>query len=99
VWLPSLHSYTAGAVVRLVNAQVRLFRNIVDSGVVEINSDVTALVGKNESGKTAFIQALYRLNPAYTDDFDELDDYPRWRLREDSLRMPDNTSGLGPQPS
>ena len=31
---------------------------------ISIQPDITCLVGKNESGKTAFVQALYRLNPA-----------------------------------
>lgn len=69
--------------MRLVSARVRLFRNIVDSGEVLIDENVTALVGKNESGKSAFLDALYRLNPAYSEEFSTLNDYPRWRLRRD----------------
>src|SRR6202035_3103230 len=50
--------------MRLKTVQVRLFRHIIDSSPVEIQRDVTCLVGKNESGKTAFLQALWRFNPA-----------------------------------
>lgn len=50
--------------MKLVKAQVRHFRNILDSTEVDIQEDVTCLVGKNESGKTAFLEALRRLNPA-----------------------------------
>jgi energy-coupling factor transporter ATP-binding protein EcfA2 len=40
--------------------------------------NVTCLVGKNESGKTAFLQALRRLNPVSSADADfDLKDYPR----------------------
>jgi hypothetical protein len=41
--------------------------------------DVTCLVGRNESGKTALIQALYRLNPVIENQgtFDVTEDYPR----------------------
>ena len=50
--------------MKLVKAQVQHFRNILDSTEVDIQEDVTCLVGKNESGKTAFLEALRRLNPA-----------------------------------
>ena len=69
--------------MRLISARVKLFRNIVDSGMVEIDALVTALVGKNEAGKSAFLNALYRLNPAYKQEFDTLEDSPRWRRRAD----------------
>ncbi len=71
--------------MRLTKVRVGLFENIVDSTEVEIEADVTCLVGKNESGKTAFLRALYRLNPAYeqTSKFVPRDDYPRWRWRRD----------------
>ena len=50
--------------MKLVKVQVQYFRNILDSTEVEIQEDVTCLVGKNESGKTAFLEALRRLKPA-----------------------------------
>lgn len=34
-----------------------MFRNVIDSGVIRVQDDVTALVGKNESGKTALLVA------------------------------------------
>ena len=43
----------------MVSARVRMFRNIVDSGVIQFEPDVTCIVGKNESGKTALLQALH----------------------------------------
>ena len=67
----------------LKSVQVRMFRNIVDSGVVKIEDDVTCLVGKNESGKTALLSALFRFNPAYAESFKISDHYPRWRLSKD----------------
>ena len=71
--------------MKLTKVRVELFENIVDSTEVEIEPDVTCLVGKNESGKTAFLRALYRLNPAYeqSSKFVPRDDYPRWRWRRD----------------
>jgi len=44
--------------MKLVAAQAKLFRNILDSTAVEIQPNVRCLVGKNESGKTAFLFAL-----------------------------------------
>lgn len=56
-----------------------MFRNIIDSGQIVFEPDVTCLVGKNESGKTAVLQALHRQNPAPAPNrFDEFEDYPRW---------------------
>jgi predicted ATP-binding protein involved in virulence len=53
--------------MRLIQVTATNYRCISDSGPVEIG-DVTCLVGKNESGKTAFLQALRRLNPSETAD-------------------------------
>jgi len=70
--------------MRLSGARVRMFRNIADSTYINFEPDVTCLVGKNESGKTAILQALCRQNPAVaTGAFDELEDYPRWRYVDD----------------
>jgi predicted ATPase len=70
--------------VKLTEARVRMFRNVIDSGVIHFQDDVTALVGKNESGKTALLMALHRLNPANGDqNFSAQHDYPRWRYTRD----------------
>ena len=47
----------------LKTAVVRKFRSIENSGTVRFEPDVTCLVGKNESGKTAFLEALHQANP------------------------------------
>src|SRR4029450_4712170 len=49
--------------VILKTAVVRKFRSIENSGTVRFEPDVTCLVGKNESGKTAFLEALHQANP------------------------------------
>ena len=66
----------------LRTAVVRKFRSIEHSGTVRFEPDVTCLVGKNESGKTALLEALYQTNPfgGPGRGLDELRDYPR-RLR------------------
>ena len=62
--------------MKLVRARVTNFKSIDDSGWVDID-EVTSMVGKNESGKTAFLGALKRLNPVDNDQEFELKDYPR----------------------
>lgn len=65
--------------MKLKQVRVRMFRNILDSTVVSIQPDITCLVGKNESGKTAFLQALWRIKPARTkQEFSIPDQYPAW---------------------
>jgi len=63
--------------MKLISFQVRVFRNVIDSGPITV-VDNTCLVGKNEAGKSAIIEALHRLNPAKPVPLDLLDEYPRW---------------------
>jgi predicted ATPase len=75
----------------LKTAQVKLYKCVIDSGPVEFDNQVTCLVGKNESGKTAFLEALYRLNPLPTghpETFDGLRDYPRRTYNRDREAVP-----------
>ena len=64
-----------------------MFRNILDSTKVPVENDVTCLVGKNESGKTAFLQALCLLNPARSNlAFSVSEQYPAWREKQDRMK-------------
>ena len=69
--------------MRLRSFQVEKFRNVVDSGVVLVEEEVTCLVGKNEAGKSALLEALYLLNPAYNEEFNVEEQYPRWLAVQD----------------
>jgi len=65
--------------MKLRTVQIRMFRNILDSTEVKIEEKVTCLVGKNESGKSAFLNALWQLKPARTNpEFTIHDHYPAW---------------------
>ena len=63
--------------MKLVSFNVRMFRNAFSTDPIEVQGDVTCLVGKNESGKTAILQARHRLNPVYAEKFDSGIDYPK----------------------
>ena len=67
-------------IVRLLKAQVRSFRCVEDSEEFSL-ADVTCLVGKNESGKTAILKALHKLKPEDEEEeqFEASRDYPRRR--------------------
>jgi len=64
--------------MRLSSARVQKYRSVRDTGWFDVEPGKTILVGANEAGKTAVLEALQRLNPP--DDipgFDSLRDYPR----------------------
>jgi energy-coupling factor transporter ATP-binding protein EcfA2 len=63
--------------MELQELRVQNYRCIDDSGWVPVD-DLTCLIGKNESGKTAFMQALEKLNPSYpAGGYTPYEDYPR----------------------
>lgn len=80
--------------MELKSFRVRNFRSINDSGEIDV-SRITALLGRNESGKSNVLRALHSLNPA--DGFKALNpikDFPRHRkLSEcnDSTPVVDST--------
>jgi energy-coupling factor transporter ATP-binding protein EcfA2 len=49
--------------MELKSFRVRNFRSINDSGEIDV-SRITALLGRNESGKSNILRALHSLNPA-----------------------------------
>ncbi|MDI2112056.1 AAA family ATPase [Commensalibacter nepenthis] len=49
--------------MRLIKARVQNYRSIIDSGEFKIDTNKTILVGINESGKSAILEALHLLNP------------------------------------
>lgn len=61
------------------------YKSFLTEQMVLIEENVTRIVGKNESGKTAFLEALSKFN--YFDDvdksfvFDKSHDYPRNELK------------------
>nr|WP_246742610.1 AAA family ATPase [Microvirga splendida] len=59
-------------------ARVQNYRSIRDTGEFEIEPSKTIMVGPNEAGKSAILQALQQINaPKEVKRFDPLRDYPR----------------------
>lgn len=69
--------------MQLKSVRVMNFRSVEDSGEFEVET-VTCLVGKNEAGKSAILQALAALNPHPSTKhvLDVERDYPRRHLTE-----------------
>ena len=64
--------------MRLKKARIQKYRSIRDTGYFDIEEGKTILVGPNEAGKTALLEALQRINPpGGIRNFDALRDYPR----------------------
>ena len=68
--------------MNLISFRTERFRNILDSGTIEVDPRVTCLVGKNESGKTNILHALHALRPALNDRTFDQQQYPRWLQKE-----------------
>ena len=66
--------------MRIKKIHVQNYRSIVDGEEFEIDKNKTILVGPNEAGKTALLQAIQHLNPpSGVKPLSALRDYPRSR--------------------
>ena len=79
--------------MKLTSVQIRNYKCIEDTGSFSV-ADVTALVGKNESGKTAVLTAIEKLNAVTKarGNFSPLD-YPR-RLWRPSQPIPNDPPAI-----
>lgn len=71
--------------MRLSAFKVRSYRAILDSGWVDLE-DITVIVGKNESGKTALLKALHKFNPFKPEPYTHEREWPRGHRKD---RSPD----------
>lgn len=67
--------------MKLIRFRVTNFRSVTDSGWIDA-SDVTALIGENEAGKTNLLLPLWKFNPSGNGKISLLDDMPRSRYAE-----------------
>ncbi len=66
--------------MQLTRFRITRYRSIWDSGWID--KDLTAIVGKNESGKTALLRALHKLNPFTPEPYHMEREWPRGHRRE-----------------
>ena len=59
--------------------RVKKYRNIDDSGWIPLER-VTALVGRNEAGKTTLLKALHKFHPAIEEPYNAQREFPRDRF-------------------
>lgn len=76
--------------MRVTKAQITKYKSITDSGEFTVDERITALVGKNEAGKTAALEAIYRFMPlssGHRTTFEPLWDYPRSSYARDKAKI------------
>lgn len=61
--------------LRVQATRIQNFKSIVDSGRVELEPDITGLIGQNESGKTNFLKGLKTFNRGYSYSKNDLCNY------------------------
>ena len=62
--------------------RIQNYKKIRDSGWVTVG-DLTAFVGKNESGKSSIFRGLSKLNPSDNEPYDGLKEFPRRRYADE----------------
>jgi len=62
--------------MRLKAFRITNYKTVVDSGRAEIDTNVACLMGKNEAGKSAVMQALWKFNNVSGASYDRLLDLP-----------------------
>ena len=63
--------------MQLKSFRVQKYRNIEDSGQVELLDALTCVVGKNQAGKSALLRALHKFNPHRPAPYDMRREWPR----------------------
>jgi predicted ATP-dependent endonuclease of OLD family len=78
--------------MRLNEFRVQNYKTITDTGWVKVRPDVSCFLGKNESGKSAVMQAIWKFKNARGEGYDFLYDYPKERYSKDRGTDPIVTS-------
>ena len=68
--------------------RVKKFRNIENSGEVELLDALTCVVGKNQAGKSALLRALHKFNPHFPALYNMRREWPRGqRIKRDKKQV------------
>ena len=78
--------------MQLLGFRIKNYKVIHDTGYVRVEPRVTALIGKNESGKTSIFTALWKSSNVAGTTYDRLYDYPRDRYIQDRKQVREVTS-------
>ena len=85
--------------IKLTNVTIHRFKGYESEQSIEVDQNVTIIVGMNESGKTAALEALAKTNYFQKDDnfkFDVIHDYPR-RLKKQYDKIGDDEPAVTSQ--
>ena len=78
--------------VKLKNVVINKYKSFLEKQEIEIEDGVTRIVGKNESGKTALLEAMAKFNYFDPKDktftFNSTNDYPRGELKRYQQEYP-----------
>ena len=69
--------------MKLTEFKIENYRSVRDSGWVKVD-DIAAIVGKNESGKTSLLKALWKFNPYDGSGYNIDREWPRGHRKEKS---------------
>lgn len=76
--------------MKLVEFRVQNYKCVNDTGWIEID-DITCFIGKNQSGKTAILEALNKLNPLFNNsNYEPYEEYPRSKYTSYEQRHDEN---------
>ena len=78
--------------IKLKNVVINKYKSFLEKQEIEIEDGVTRIVGKNESGKTALLEAMAKFNYFDPKDktftFNSTNDYPRGELKRYQQEYP-----------
>ncbi|HEY4579966.1 MAG TPA: AAA family ATPase [Candidatus Acidoferrales bacterium] len=73
--------------MRIHTFRIRKYRNVEDSGEIELLDNLTCIVGKNHSGKTALLRALHKFNPHEPSPYDMRREWPRGQRTKQNTKQ------------
>jgi predicted ATP-dependent endonuclease of OLD family len=80
--------------IKLKKVEIDKYKSFLEKQEIDIEDGVTRVVGKNESGKTALLEAISKFNYFDSEDdtfeFNSTNDYPRSKLKTYQQNYPNN---------
>ena len=80
--------------IKLKKVEIDKYKSFLEKQEIDIEDGVTRIVGKNESGKTALLEAMAKFNYFDSSDdtfkFNSTNEYPRGLLKKYQQEYPDD---------